>query len=643
MAGGAALNAQLDNHAAIIVDALDGLDTIVMVLGKPPPPSALPRVLAVNAAFTRRASSPHGVVAPCGLGSFTAPDSSPATLAAIGRAVADGTKLAGEVQLAGQSGPFWLGFSMTTIRTPTGATRCILIGKDITDQVRRSGEDRATQRLLASAFASVGAAVTIVTAGERMVTASQRFATISGCGPRDLVGKSLSGILDPETRRHIQAALSEAAMAAQAASVPASTQVAPAPPAPPPGALTRDFRGGGVRHDGTPFTADFTVAVIDGRAGEKLAVLTVHPDEAPETIGKIRLLGLAEVKAALGQRWLAVADRAMIIAETTIRRRLGQQDVLSRTSDQAFLIWFQQGTADDNALLAARIAREVRIVLLTEFADALVASVASATVPMAPGTVPGQVDSQLETAFDRHPGLKPDPPMEAARAYLAWAEKELPVETEQLYGRGGQSLPAVWCSLPAAVASRTQEAAILLSHETLGEFEQDILRLRVGLSLAAKAAARNQPRSCFISLSCECLSLPRSRAAAMELLASVDTATGNRLTLLLSGELAQFRPARLQDLVVPLRGKVRAVGLATQTILDLPVECIQRPFSIVSFHAGVLGGEGAETALWRAIDAVHRAGSKVVARHVGTPTEARKLLELGADYVCGTAPAAILG
>jgi EAL domain-containing protein (putative c-di-GMP-specific phosphodiesterase class I) len=47
--------------------------------------------------------------------------------------------------------------------------------------------------------------------------------------------------------------------------------------------------------------------------------------------------------------------------------------------------------------------------------------------------------------------------------------------------------------------------------------------------------------------------------------------------------------------------------------------------------------------LWRAIDAVHRAGSKVVARHVGTPTEARKLLELGADYVCGTAPAAILG
>jgi hypothetical protein len=326
----------------------------------------------------------------------------------------------------------------------------------------------------------------------------------------------------------------------------------------------------------------------------------------------------------------------MILAEATIRRRLAPQDILSRTAEQEFLIWFHQGSAADNETTVARI------VLLTEFVDSLVSSVASATIALPPGTPPGHLPPGCAAELDRRPGLTPDPELEQARAYLAWVEHELPVDIEQIFGRGGQALPAVWCSLPASVAIRLEHVGTKLGSEALGKLELDILQLRVGLAVAQKAAAVNIPRSCFVPISCDCLASPRSRAAVVEVMAGADTAAGGRLTLLLSGQFCAFRPARLQELVAPLRGRVRAVGLAVSTIADVPIEVLQRSFSVVSFLPGTLGGEQAEASLWKALDAIHRAGAKIVARDVATPNQARMLLELGVDFVCGAAPAAAL-
>ena len=621
----------IDHYAPLIVEALDRQDMFVLVLEPPHAPATSPHILAANSTFTRRVVTAKMVTAMGQLSRFALGDPTAASFTALCRATIDGTKLSGEVQLAGNAGPFWLGFSMATVSAPGAASRCVLIGKDITDQVRRSGDDRATQRLLASAFMSVGTPVAIVTGGDRVVTASTRFAHFCGRNAKELTGNSLTGVLDTDVRHQIQAALT----------------------ATKPGSPASEFRGGGMRHDGSTFQASFSLSVIEGRASERLAVLTLNPDTipadippepegAPEAVSKICLLGLAEVRAALGPKWLAVADRAMIIAETTIRRRLGPQDVLSRTSDQAFLVWFHAGTAEDNAVLAARMAREVRIILLTEFADTLMSSVASATVPLPRGATPGQLPADSQSALNRHPGLQPNKDVEAARGYLAWVEKEMPVDIEQLYGRGGQPLPAVWCSLPDSVATRIESAGATLADETFGGFELELLRLRAGLSVAAKAAARNLPRSCFVPMSVACLSSSRAKAAVLELLGGINNATGSRLTLLIGGNLAAFGPSQMQDLVAPLRGRVRAVGIAADALAAVPITHLSRPFTVVAFDSKPLESERAELALWTEVDAVHRTGSKVIARQVRTPLDARKLLELGVDFICGTAPAATL-
>ena len=73
-------------------------------------------------------------------------------------------------------------------------------------------------------------------------------------------------------------------------------------------------------------------------------------ERRPSTVhvaGKIRLVGLDEVKEALGARWAAVAARAMASAEHVIRRHCGPRDTWSRTADGGFLICFADATEEE--------------------------------------------------------------------------------------------------------------------------------------------------------------------------------------------------------------------------------------------------------------------------------------------------------
>ena len=118
-------------------------------------------------------------------------------------------------------------------------------------------------------------------------------------------------------------------------------------------------------------------------------------DTPPATVhvaGKIRLIGLDEVKEALGPRWATVAARAMSSAEHVIRRRCGSHDTWSRTADGGFLICFATATEDEAAFRASAMAREIRTRLIGEGeteATATVSAIAAAVdVPQVPGRSP---------------------------------------------------------------------------------------------------------------------------------------------------------------------------------------------------------------------------------------------------------------
>jgi GGDEF domain-containing protein len=80
-------------------------------------------------------------------------------------------------------------------------------------------------------------------------------------------------------------------------------------------------------------------------------------------------VSIAAFKAALGPEWPRVAHRAMAKAEQIVKRRLVAGDILSRSGDHGFVVWFAGTDRQHNESVLSAIAREVRIRFLTDYGE----------------------------------------------------------------------------------------------------------------------------------------------------------------------------------------------------------------------------------------------------------------------------------
>jgi hypothetical protein len=89
---------------------------------------------------------------------------------------------------------------------------------------------------------------------------------------------------------------------------------------------------------------------------------------APQKLiaGRIEVIGLEEVKVALGPKWAANAARAKDLAKSIISRRLGESDMFTEITDDAFLICFASLSTEEAAVKAKMIAQEIRARLVGE-------------------------------------------------------------------------------------------------------------------------------------------------------------------------------------------------------------------------------------------------------------------------------------
>ena len=624
--------AALLDYAPLIVEALTAIDDIVLVLGPLGEGHRLPRIMAANEGFSRACGRTPEQLSGTEFRDLLAAETSHATVADLEQAMAAGKPLRTEIELRGrEGGTFWLGFHLTPVLAPprhgpprlgsaTAAPHFVLIGKDVTERQRHAQASRTTERLFASAFLNIDAALAVATATRIVVAASGTFHRLFGAAANTLTGTHLDDLFDRATG----AALSQAAAACLAGEAQ-----------PPMEAIC-------LRQDGARFSSIASLSMIEGDGGRRLLAIALHrtlqgiaadgeeqrsaaPDGAAAR-GKICRIGLGDVRALLGERWAGLAMRAMMLAETVIKRRLAPQDVFSRTTDEGFLIWFGEGGRHEEiSLRVARIEREMRIVLLTEFVDPFVASVSA---PAAVRPAGGDGVAEVEERSRRTAYLPSDRVSEEAQRFLASVERQLPVEVEQLYGRGGQPLPAFCCRMTEPVRARMEAALDRLPEKTIGPAEADLLTLRAALSRTGGQ------RSCIVSLAAASLAASRTREPLIQALLKLDRASAERLTILLSGPLDALGDDRLADIGRRLKPLVRAVGL------DNNIHRIGAPFAIAICDARDIGTTAGEAALCEAIGAVHAAGAKVIARGMRAPAEGRKLIELGADFLAGMAPTA---
>jgi hypothetical protein len=110
-------------------------------------------------------------------------------------------------------------------------------------------------------------------------------------------------------------------------------------------------------------------AAAQARFEARLANISL--DARRGTAGKLQLLQLDHIRAELGARWPAVAERVRDIAEQILTRRLAPIDVFAPLDEGSYLILFAALTEDEARLTVAALAREIRDRLLGELGPAV--------------------------------------------------------------------------------------------------------------------------------------------------------------------------------------------------------------------------------------------------------------------------------
>ena len=366
----------------MLYDTLDQSDDIVFVLEQVDERADGIILVAANDALCRATGQSHEELIGRPLASLAAASGDPARSAEIVHAASEHRSVRCELLCDRQTGPpFWLGLHLMPTHG-SSPTRFIVLGRDITETLHARQQQAAIQGLLAKVFLCVKAPVAIVSETGLIQMTNPALDGLLGYSPGSLVGKLAMECIAPSFRPSLAAARQRQVEDGQDYTIP-----------------TRLLRA-----DGAEVSVDITSITVQREDLRRFRIVTVlpRPDEPPATVhvaGKIRLIGLDEVREALGSRWAAAAARAMASAEHVIRRRCGPRDTFSRTADGGFLICFADATEEEAAFRAAALGREIRTRLVGEGETEATATVSAIAASVEVPHVPGRSADMLATAI----------------------------------------------------------------------------------------------------------------------------------------------------------------------------------------------------------------------------------------------------
>jgi diguanylate cyclase (GGDEF)-like protein/PAS domain S-box-containing protein len=469
---------------------------------------------------------------------------------------------------------------------------------------------------------SMPSAVAIVDDSFRFLTANASFVKLTGLAAREIEGRRVSSVFafsDVEsliaTRR--------------------STSVEEGPNETP----TRILRV-----DGTDRPVMMAVTAVHQPGFNRLTILSlseVAPSAATELArrvviaGKIQLVGLEEVKAALGDRWQSHAERILSIAARIIKNRLNPKDICSPTADCGFVICFAEGTEEEAAFKAAAIAREVRDRLIGESDDPSRAAVTAITRALECGESDSLDPSQLQRELERRLNALRGESEARAREDLATAFREAALDQEPLFNRSGNVVPLVHAKFPMALRNRIDLALGVLPPAKVPEYDFDILLLTLAGEAVAENRRKGVSRIHLVRVDYSIFGSRRRIDSFVSACKAIPAPFRSSLVLVLAEVPSNVPQSRLQEIVRLLQPFFKLIGVEPASLEAVPADLVQSRIGIVAFSADRL-------ATWtrsrRAkVESVCRririSNAKMVSIGATSLADAEFAWEAGADFV----------
>ncbi|HEV2676581.1 MAG TPA: PAS domain S-box protein [Aliidongia sp.] len=569
------------------------------------------------------------------LGILYPAESLPGLIAQLRDAAQSGQPIQIEALATSKAGkPHWMEVSTIAILSPAGViTHFVRMGRDVTARKRAESERETTQRLLASVFGVLDQALGVIDDHGRFAMVNTAVTRQFGWSVFDLIGKPYTEIIDPAERPTVERQLATGDEMTCRMSVrlrhrkgdllPGEIVVTTIP-----------------QPDGRPYRVMMVTQRADmpvDKSFEQAVRKALQGVGKSGTVvaGKVQLVGLAEVRAALGDRWPAVADRSFQAAENILRKHLGDTDVFSRTADDGFLVCFAELDESEAQFKARTIGNEIREKLVGEFPEMAgtdVTSFATTIQVDADDMMPeNAIVNALEARLTRERKRLEDAAIKAMRAKLTTAEVWFQIVRTDT----NHAAPIVLTRLPADIEDAQSTLLALGRSEYVPQTE---LLLLTGAAERVLAELK-QDRTDLILTPVRLATLTHRRDAEHWLqVARTLGGPGKKRLVVEIRELGRDTArARLTDVTMMVSSLFRAVAFELPTtdpafIAHLPITA-----PLVTIEARLLG-DNATVPVTRLLKTLLPRRCRLIVKNVASSTLAVTLAKAGVPLIATNTP-----
>lgn len=354
--------------------------------------------------------------------------------------------------------------------------------------------------------------------------------------------------------------------------------------------------------------------------------------------GRVQLIGLEDVKDALGERWASQARRVTELAEATIRRRLGRSDVLEQTERGEFLICFASLSEREAAFKARAIGREVREKILgTSELDSQIKEVCEVSSEAHEVKLDKQEVVESEDVLDLVMGRLKEAvasAREAERKTMAQIVGSCRIVQVQVSMANGKDAPIALADFDEITRSGVQamERARPASDELAAEI--DILRLGRSAELLCQNVLESQP-ILVVHLDFSTLDHRRFSDRYLQVCRTLIERARTHIAFNVRNISKEFLPAKIIATANVIRPYCRFImaELNELTLGNIDPVALQTPILTCNHRNVEARLSGQPEALRRLASDIHNRKARLLVYDSPQGEDGKRLLKLGSDFV----------